>query len=144
MQTLIDFTDQLLQQYGHLGLWLAGFSLLTLLASAIAMPWFVAKIPDDYFARDPHITHLRDYLGIGAMITLAIKNMLGVTLIVAGIAMLVLPGQGLITLFTGLVLTQFPGKRRLVRHFVRIPSVLHTLNYFRRKQNKPEFELDLD
>ncbi|NNL56708.1 MAG: hypothetical protein HKO71_03070 [Pseudomonadales bacterium] len=142
MQSLIDFANQLLQQYAHLGMWLAGFSLLTLVASALAMPYFVAKIPDDYFIRDPHFTHLRDYLGVGAIITLVIKNMLGIALILAGIAMLVLPGQGLVTLFTGLVLTQFPGKRRMVRHFVRIPSVLSTLNYFRRKQHRPEFELD--
>ena len=38
------------------------------------------------------------------------KNLLGFVLIVAGIAMLVLPGQGLLTIVVGVVLMNFPGR----------------------------------
>ena len=142
MQSTFDAAQQLLQQYGYLGSWLAGFSVLALLVSALALPHFVAAIPDDYFSKDTNLDDLRASLSIGEIVILALKNVVGVILILCGIAMLVLPGQGLLTLFAGIVLADFPGKHRLVRRIIQVPAVLDTLNYFRRKKNKPEFELN--
>ncbi len=42
------------------------------------------------------------------------KNMVGVSLILMGCVMLVVPGPGLLTLLTGLYITDFPGKASLV------------------------------
>nr|WHW29791.1 hypothetical protein [uncultured bacterium] len=142
MQSTFEAAQQLLQQYGYLGSWLAGFSVLALLLSALALPHFIAAIPDDYFSQHTKAGELRNSLSIGEIAILALKNVIGTILILSGIAMLVLPGQGLLTLFAGIVLAEFPGKRRLVRKIIRVPAVLDTLNYFRRKKNKPEFELD--
>ena len=55
--------------------------------------------------------------------------------------MLVLPGQGLLTIVVGLVLLDFPGKFRLERWLVSRPRVLALLNRFRVALNKPPFEL---
>ncbi len=42
------------------------------------------------------------------------KNTIGVSLVVMGCVMLVIPGPGLLTLLTGLYITDFPGKASLV------------------------------
>jgi hypothetical protein len=52
-------------------------------------------------------------------------------LILAGIAMLVLPGQGTVTILIGLALTNFPGKYALERRIASQPAVRATLNKIR-------------
>jgi len=51
--------------------------------------------------------------------------------------MLVLPGQGLLTIVTGLLLINYPGKYKLEQKLVAIPSVFRALNWIRVKANKP-------
>jgi hypothetical protein len=70
------------------------------------------------------------------------KNLLGVVLLVAGIAMLVLPGQGVLTLLVAVALLDFPGKRRLERRIARSPRVLAALNSMRKKRGQPPFAFD--
>jgi hypothetical protein len=55
--------------------------------------------------------------------------------------MLVLPGQGLLTILMGLALTNFPGKYTLERRLVRLPSVAGGLNRIRALAGKPELEI---
>ena len=62
-----------------------------------------------------------------------IKNMVGIVLMLSGLAMLVLPGQGLLTLFIGLSLVSFPGKPFLIRKLVRQKQVIQSINWLRRK-----------
>ena len=74
-------------------------SLGLLLGSVIALPWFVARLPRDYFVEhEPAVAHspIRDR-GRRRVLR-ALKNLAGLLLLVAGIAMLVLPGQGLLTI----------------------------------------------
>ena len=40
------------------------------------------------------------------------KNLLGVFFVLIGIAMLVLPGQGILTIIAGMMLLDFPGRHR--------------------------------
>ena len=42
--------------------------------------------------------------------------------------MLVLPGQGLLTIVTGLLLINYPGKYRLEKKIVNKPSIFRALN----------------
>ena len=71
--------------------------------------------------------------------TLVLRNSLGLLLLLAGIAMLMLPGQGLLTMLIGLCLMDFPGKRRLLERVVQNPHVRRGLNWVRRKRGKAEF-----
>jgi hypothetical protein len=64
---------------------------------------------------------------------LIIKNIFGMVLLLAGISMLVLPGQGILTIMMGLVLLNFPGKRRFERWLIRKQSILRALNWLRRR-----------
>jgi UPF0716 family protein affecting phage T7 exclusion len=61
------------------------------------------------------------------------KNLLGLVLFVAGSVMLLLPGQGILTMLAGLTLIEFPGKRSLELSLVRRERVRKTLDWVRRK-----------
>jgi hypothetical protein len=69
------------------------------------------------------------------------KNLLGIVLVCTGVAMLVFPGQGILTILIGLMLINFPGKRALEQRLVRRPAVLRTMNWMRAKAHQPALEL---
>ena len=71
-----------------------------------------------------------------------VKIVLGMMLLLAGIAMLVLPGQGIITILVGLSLIPFPGKRRLELFLLSRKTVRSSLNWIRIKANKDPFIFD--
>jgi len=51
--------------------------------------------------------------------------------------MLVLPGQGLLTILAGLVLLHFPRKHELLRWIVSRPAVLASANWVRHRAGRP-------
>ena len=71
-----------------------------------------------------------------------IKIVFGLFLLICGLVMLVLPGQGIITILLGLSLLPFPGKQKLEANLLAKPSVRKTLNWLREKANKPPFIFD--
>jgi hypothetical protein len=75
------------------------------------------------------------------LLSIIIKNILGYALIIGGILMLVLPGQGLFTIMIGLMLSNYPGKYFIEKRFIAIPSVLKTINWLRKKSDKPPLEI---
>jgi hypothetical protein len=58
-----------------------------------------------------------------------------------GIALLVLPGQGLLTILLGITLLDLPGKRHLEIVLLRRPSVSRAVNWLRRKSGRPPLDL---
>jgi len=70
------------------------------------------------------------------------KNLLGLVLLIMGILMLVLPGQGLLTILFGIALIDFPGKYKLERHLISYPKVLNSINWIRKKANKKPLLID--
>lgn len=70
------------------------------------------------------------------------KILLGIFLLVCGLAMLVLPGQGLITILIGLSLIPFPGKHKLEQYLLARKSVRSSLNWIRLKAHKEPFIFD--
>lgn len=118
-------------------------SLGLLVGSVVALPWFVVRLPRDYFReREPPVllSPIRDRGRRRALRVL--KNLIGVLLLMAGLAMLVLPGQGLLTILVSLLLLDFPGKRRLVRRVVARPRVAAALNAIRRRAGAPPLLFD--
>ena len=124
--------------------WLWGlgvFSLVCFGLSLLALPWLVGRIPADYFShrrREP-VDESHPVLRLALVVA---RNVFGLILVVGGIAMLVLPGQGLLTLFAGLLVMRFPGKYALERRIVRIPAVLSALNWLRARGNHPPLLVD--
>lgn len=122
--------------------WLGAGSLLTFIASLIAIPWLVARMPADYFihAGRPSVP----FFGRHPLLRLAglvAKNLFGLLFVVAGIAMLVLPGQGILTIMIGLSLLNFPGKRLLELSVIRQPAVHQSLNWLRHRAGRPPLEI---
>lgn len=74
------------------------------------MPFFIATIPDDYFKQTKRPSSSSNTYSITRFMAKLFKNLLGLLLILSGIAMLILPGQGLLTLFIGILLIDYPGK----------------------------------
>jgi hypothetical protein len=52
------------------------------------------------------------------------------------------PGQGILTILIGVMLLDFPGKRRLERWLVRRPAVFKGINRIRARFDKPPLVLD--
>ena len=118
--------------------WAGLISLGLFLITLAALPPVVAYLPADYFTRR---SRSRVEIGAASWVWLVAKNLLGWVMIAAGISMLVLPGQGLLTILVGVMLVNFPGKRRAERWLVGRPRVLAALNWMRRKANRPPLQL---
>ena len=116
--------------------YLVALSLATFAGSLIAIPWILVRLPTHYFdERHPRLW-LNDQHPVLRVLGVGLKNLLGVLFILAGIAMLVLPGQGLLTMLIGLSLLDFPGKRALERKIISLPMVLQTINRLRARFGK--------
>jgi hypothetical protein len=112
-------------------------SAMMMLCGVALVPWILLCLPHDYFlpVRRQRVVPERLPLAVGIPL-LVVKNLLGILLVLAGLAMLVLPGQGLLTIILGLALTNFPGKFKLQRRLVGHPSVFKSLNWFRMRFGK--------
>jgi hypothetical protein len=123
--------------------WIAGASFMTILVFLIVVPLLVIRIPPDYFAHGKFRRKLwaNRHLVL-RMVLLIGKNILGCVFVTAGIVMLVLPGQGILTILAGTMLLDFPGKYRLVRWIVARPNVMRTLNWLRRRSGRTPFYLE--
>ena len=124
-------------------LWsLAAASLAIFIASLFIMPAIIVRIRPDYFAHDKRPPGRWAKRPPIVRISLQVlKNLLGVTLLLAGIAMLLLPGQGLLTLIVGFFLLDFPGKYRFERWLVARRAIHRPLNWLRRRAGRSPLEL---
>ena len=108
--------------------------LLVSILSLVLVPLLVARLPADYF-REPAPPPPPWSTGspLRRVLLVVGRNLLGGLLVLAGLAMLLLPGQGLLTLTAGLILLEFPGKRRAERALVRSQRVRRALDWVRRR-----------
>lgn len=120
-------------------LFMVTFSISLAIVSVI-----MVKIPADYFKEDRPQELFADKSPAVRYLLIIGKNLLGVVLVVLGILMSVpgVPGQGILTILLGVMLLDFPGRRRLEHKLVSRPQVLNTINKLRHKFDKPELELD--
>ena len=131
---------EFLSDYKIYLVWLGTLSLIIFIFSLLTIKWLVALIPSDYFIKKKN-SEFRSNYPIFWLVSIIIKNLVGYTLIVGGILMLVLPGQGLFTIFVGLMLSNYPGKFYIERKFIAIPSVLRAINWLRKKSNTPSIKI---
>lgn len=126
--------------YKNLILWFGSISLFVFLFSLFSIKWLVSLIPEDYFInkKDSKIKTSNIFIWY---IVLIFKNLIGYSLILGGIMMLVLPGQGLFTIIIGLMMSNYPGKYSIEKKFIAIPTILKSINWLRRKSNKPPIRI---
>lgn len=115
--------------------YMAVFSIVSFAATLLLVPVLVIRIPEDYFAENKRHrwepwAHQHPVIRWSL---LAAKNILGYIFIILGIAMLVLPGQGILTILIGIMFINFPGKYRLERWAIMRAPVLNTINKLRQR-----------
>lgn len=133
---MIDQLTQWFSQYQSVFAWGGLFSAATFVLSLLLLPWLLSRIPADYFRyRNP-----QESWGMLLLPRNVLRNVLGLPVLLAGISMLILPGQGFITILLGLAIMQFPGKFRLERWVLRQPGVLRAVNWIRRRSGVGELE----
>ena len=138
-----DWTAWLHEHSAALG-WLTAASVLMFLAGLLVVPAVVVRIPRDYFAtkkrKRPAGLDRRHWLLRAAVLVL--KNAAAYLLIVAGVLMLVLPGQGVLTILAGVMLADFPGKFRLERWLITRGPTLRAVNWLRHRAGRKPLVVD--
>lgn len=124
-------------------LWVAGLSsLVVLAASAAVIPALVVRMPRDYFNHEKRPKGKLAATHPALLVVLIVgKNALGAVLMIAGLAMLVLPGQGVLTALVGFFLLDGPGKYRVEKWIVRRKWVRGPIDWMRTKRGKQALEL---
>jgi hypothetical protein len=122
-----------LSNHKPLAITLAVLSVAMFVGSLLAVPWVIARAPKDYFSADQKG-------GSAHPLRKALKNVVGLVLVFAGVAMLLLPGQGIVTLLVGLALLDIPGKHALLVKLAKRRKVMDALNYVRRRAHREPFD----
>ena len=134
---------ELLHNYKNDFFILAWVSLALLIVSIAIIPWIVIKIPENYFHQKYRVrVSKKSSHPLFAQLLAGLKNIAGFIFVVLGILMLVLPGQGILTILMGIFIMNFPGKYKLERKIVALPRVLKSLNWIRSKANKPPLMIE--
>ena len=108
-------------------------SLLFYVVSLILIPWFIIRLPEDYFKYEKPPS--RQQLSGNSWQNIA-KNTFAVAVIIAGIIMLVTPGPGILSILIGIMLTDIPGKYKIERWLIKYPPVLKSITWIRQKAGK--------
>lgn len=117
--------------------WLLAGSIMMFLATVIACPWWALRLPTDYFCNhNPQHPSVNQHT-LGSVLITVGRNLLGAMFVIAGILMLILPGQGLLAILVGIMLMDLPGKHRLAQWIFSRGPLLRTLNWIRSKGGKP-------
>ncbi|MDP2361698.1 MAG: PGPGW domain-containing protein [bacterium] len=129
--------------FGSSLLWyLGGLSVVTFVSTLLLVPWVIVRIPADYFSRRrPPKPPWADEHPVVRILLRSLRNAAGVVFILAGVVLLALPGQGLLTILVGLLLMTFPGKYRLERWAISRPPVLRAVNWLRRRAGRRDLSL---
>ena len=140
---IIQTILQWLMAYQYLLGWIGVISLLVFSLSLLSLPWLVAMIPEDYFLSQKRKRAILKNEFFGTWIVIFIlKNSIGLLLVTGGVLMLFLPGQGVLTIIAGLIMTDYPGKFELERRIVSNKKILEKLNWLRNKANQPSLKID--
>jgi hypothetical protein len=119
--------------------WTAGFA-----ASLVAITVLLVKLPATYFLSSHRRQLWIDRHKVIRWSGLILKNVVGLFLLVLGVVLSLpgVPGQGILTGLIGLVLLDFPGKRRVEQKILSRPHVASTVNRLRARFGREPFLLD--
>ena len=137
MQSYMEAFSYFLQN-NQIFLYISGLSTIFFLLSLMGLSWLISIIPHNYFVDKKRVSFIKMKNPLMWLLIIIIKNLIGLILIICGILMLILPGQGVLTIITGLIFLDYPGKFRFERSLVRNKLILNSMNWIRRKLDKPD------
>jgi len=122
--------------------WVVVTAAIMFVATLAIVPMILIRLPRDYFNRS-HRDRKIDVTGHPAvrLVFVIVKNLFGAIFVLLGIAMLVLPGQGVLTIVVGLMLLDFPGKYEVELWALRRQSVRRAINWIRAKAHRPPLDV---
>ena len=127
---MIDFIND----HENVFIWLAIGSFIVFIVSILLIPWIVTRIPSDYFTHPKRQKYLWSDQPLAVrLLFIFLKNVLGVILVLGGIVLLLLPGQGILTILIGLIIMDFPYKYKVETWIIKLPFVLRAINKLRSK-----------
>ncbi len=125
-----------------IGWWALALSTVMFVGGLVFMPVLIIRMSPNYFLHpEPPAESWRSRHPALRISTLVVKNVLGAVLLLAGLAMLILPGQGIITILIAISLLDFPGKRSLEMRIIRRGPVLQAINWIRTRAGRPPLVL---
>jgi hypothetical protein len=133
---------QWVRHHEELFVWIGSLSLLTLIVSFITVPMVIRRMPHDYFLETSEGTEaIREQHPALRLVFLILKNLLGIVLVAGGLIMFFTPGQGILTLVIGILLMNFPGKRRFEIRLIRLKPLKRAVDWIRRRAGRRPLEL---
>lgn len=141
----MDYLSQLFSSLTLRGILMGvGIFLVTFSANLAVVSVILVKIPADYFTESGPGTFLEGHSPVVRTLAIIGKNLAGALLVVLGIVLSFpgVPGQGVLTILLGIMLLDFPGRRRFERWIVSRPNVFNAVNKLRHKFGKPPLVLD--
>ena len=137
MQSYMEAFSYFLQN-NQIFIYISGFSTILFLLSLLGLSWLISMIPHNYFVDEKRVSFIKMKNPLMWLLIMILKNAIGLALILCGILMLILPGQGVLTIITGLIFLDYPGKFRFERLLVKNKLILNSMNWIRRKLDKPD------
>ena len=99
--------------------------------------YVIIQLPEDYFSHKKMDT--KKLISPYALFVKLVRNLVASILILAGLIMLVLPGQGLLTILIGVIVLDFRKKHLLEEKIMSRPKVRSALNEIRKRYDKKPF-----
>lgn len=111
-------------------------SVVSLVVCLGLLPWLVVRLPEDYFARERRDPDWADR-SLARKLLSILRCLVGLAFVIVGALLVLLPGQGLLTILVGVLVAEFPGKFRLERNLARRPGVRAALDRIRAAFDHP-------
>src|SRR4029453_7046028 len=118
----------------------------TFIGSTVVVAWLVIRLPATYFCDASPRDIWGDRRPVLRWTGFLLKNLLGILLVMLGgiMSLPIIPGPGILMLVLGIMLLDFPGKRRLGQWLVRRATVLQAMNRLRQRYGKPPLVVECD
>jgi hypothetical protein len=114
--------------------------IVTTFATFTTISMLLISLPSDYFSRKKRVSRIKN--PVLRLLLRLVQNVCGAVFLIAGFIMLFTPGPGILSVLVGIILCDFPGKRRVERKIVARPRVLSMINRIRARYNRPLLILD--
>ncbi|HVE42362.1 MAG TPA: hypothetical protein VNM14_20935 [Planctomycetota bacterium] len=116
---------------------IAGISIGTLVISGGLAGWMLVRIPPDYFKSEKKQKSRNRPLWLKIL-----KNAAGVLLVAVGLVLSLpgVPGQGLLLVLAGIMITDIPGKYKVERKILSKKPIRKVANKLRAWRHRPPLE----
>tara|TARA_B110000003_G_scaffold70844_1_gene72211 strand:+ start:9810 stop:10241 length:432 start_codon:yes stop_codon:yes gene_type:complete len=138
----LNFLYVWLENNSYILFYLGIISVLIFIFSIVGLRLFIIAIPSDYFINKKRVSALRDNSILLWVFYKIFKNIIGYIFIAIGLLALVLPGQGILMILIGLMMSDYPKKFDLEKKIIKINTVRKGVNWIRIKSNVEKIKLN--